>query len=345
MKILIAGGAGYVGSVLVPVLLEHGYDVEVMDLLWFGNRLPQGVKVVCRDLLACKEDDLKGYEQVIFLAGLSNDPMAEFDPSGNFLSNGALPSYLAYIAKRAGVKRFIYGSSCSVYGYTVNQLYDEESPVTCGYPYGISKLQGERGVLQMHDQSFSVIALRKGTVCGFSPRMRMDLIVNTMFKSAMTQRLVTVNNASIWRPILDIRDASMAYLRAIQADYSINGVFNVASGNYTVGHVGDMVKNRVEKLTGQKVAIEIKQIQDFRNYKVTIEKARTLLGFQPQYSIEDIIEDLFAHIESYGDYNDDPYYNIRVFRNLMGNGDKEAPANKPIVFRPNALTPPSPEGV
>jgi nucleoside-diphosphate-sugar epimerase len=339
MKILIAGGAGYVGSLLIPVLIEHGYEVEVVDLLWFGNHLPKGVKVVCRDLLECKEDDLKGYEQVIFLAGLSNDPMAEFDPSGNFLSNGALPSYLAYIAKRAGVKRFIYGSSCSVYGYTVNQLYDEESPVTCGYPYGISKLQGERGVLQLQDKDFSVIALRKGTVCGFSPRMRLDLIVNTMFKSAMTERMVTVNNASIWRPILDIRDAAMAYLRAIQADYSINGVFNVTSGNYTVGHVGDLVKHRVEKLTHNKVGIQIKQIQDFRNYKVTIEKAKTLLGFQPQYSIEDIIEDLYAHIQSYGDYNDDSYYNIRVFRKLIGNEGGEGPEKERIAFRRHAAIP------
>jgi len=306
-----------VGSYLIPVLLEHGYEVEVIDLLWFGNHLPPGLKVVRRDLLECKEPDLEGYEQVIFLAGLSNDPMAEFDPSANFLSNGALPSYLAYIAKRAGVKRFVYGSSCSVYGYTVNQLYDEESPVTCGYPYGISKLQGERGVLQMQDRDFSVVALRKGTVCGYSPRMRMDLIVNTMFKSAMTQRFVTVNNASIWRPILDIRDAAMAYLRAIQADHSINGVYNIASGNYTVGHVGDMVKHRVERLTGERVAIQIKQIQDFRNYKVTIEKAKTYLGFQPQYSVEDIIEDLFAHASSYGDYNQDSFYNIRVFQKMV----------------------------
>jgi nucleoside-diphosphate-sugar epimerase len=324
MKILVAGGAGYVGSFLIPVLLEHGYEVEVIDLLWFGNHLPPEVKVRRQDLFACKEDDLRGYEQVIFLAGLSNDPMAEFDPSGNFLSNGALPSYLAYLAKRAGVKRFIYGSSCSVYGYTVNQMYDEESPVTCGYPYGISKLQGERGVLQLQDRSFSVIALRKGTVCGYSPRMRMDLIVNTMFKTAMIQRQVTVNNPSIWRPILDIRDAAMAYLRAIQADLSINGVYNVTSGNYTVGHVGDMVKHKVATLTGEKIAIQIKQIQDFRNYKVTIEKAKTLLGYQPQFSVEDIIGDLYAHRDQYGDYNNDMFYNIRVFQDIVARRAQKA---------------------
>lgn len=328
MRILVAGGAGYVGSFLVPVLIEHGYEVDVIDLLWFGNHLPKQVKVVQRDLLDCKEEDLKGYEQVIFLAGLSNDPMAEFDPSANFLSNGALPSYLAYIAKRAGVRRFVYGSSCSVYGYTVNQLYDEESPVTCGYPYGISKLQGERGVLQMQDKDFSVIALRKGTVCGYSPRMRMDLIVNTMFKAAMTQRMITVNNASIWRPILDIRDAANAYLRAIQADYAINGVYNVASGNYTVGQVGDMVKHRVEKLTGHKIGIQIKQIQDFRNYKVTIERAKTYLGFLPQCSVEDIIEDLYLHVGQYGDYNDDQFYNIRVFKKMITAQKSAAPEVK-----------------
>lgn len=316
MKIIVAGGAGYVGSHLIPVLLEHGYEVEVIDLLWFGHHLPREVKVTRKDLIHCTEDDLRGAEHVIFLAGLSNDPMAEFDPSANFLANGAIPSYLAYIAKRAGVKRFIYGSSCSVYGYTVNQLYDEDSPVTCGYPYGISKLQGERGVLQLQDADFSVIALRKGTVCGYSPRMRFDLIVNTMFKAAVTQGQVTVNNASIWRPILDIRDAATAYLRAIQADHSINGVYNVASGNYTIGQVGDMVKYRTEKLTGRKVGIQIKQIQDFRNYKVTIDRARTYLGFQPQHSVEDIIEDLHVHLPEYGDFENDAYYNIRVFKSM-----------------------------
>ena len=129
MRILIAGGAGYIGSKLIPVLLEHGYKVDVVDLLWFGNNLPENVSVVKKDLFKCQPDDLKDYDQVIFLAGLSNDPMAEFDPSMNFISNGALPSYMAYVAKRAGVKRFIYASSCSVYGYTVNELYDEDSPL------------------------------------------------------------------------------------------------------------------------------------------------------------------------------------------------------------------------
>lgn len=320
MKILVAGGAGYIGSYLIPILIDHGYEVDVIDLLWFGNHLPKEVKVTKKELFKCKVEDLQGYDQVIFLAGISNDPMAEIDPASNFILNGSLPSYLAYISKLAGVKRFIYASSCSVYGYTVNELYNEESPITtCGYPYGISKLQGERGVLQVQDKNFSVIALRKGTVCGFSPRMRMDLIVNTMFKSAITQKSLTVNNASIWRPILSIQDAASGYLRSIQADYSISGVFNLASGNYTVGQVGDMVKNTVEKLTGENINIQINHVKDLRNYKVTFEKAKTLLGFQPQFFVEDIIEDLYNHIVEYGDFKDESLYNIIIFKKMIEN--------------------------
>jgi nucleoside-diphosphate-sugar epimerase len=315
MRILVAGGAGYVGSALVPYLIEHGYEVVVIDLLWFGNYLPSSVKNIHKDLFECTEKDFEGFDQVIFLAGLSNDPMAEYNPSMNFVHNGALPSYLAYTARRAGVQRFIYGSSCSVYGYTVDKLYDEESPVISGYPYGISKLQGERGVLQMHGNGFSTIALRKGTVSGFSPRMRMDLIVNTMFKCALTDRKIVVNNAAIWRPILDIRDAVRGYLRAVQADYSINGVFNITSDNYTVGQVGDLVKEELEDL-GEKVSIEIKSIQDFRNYKVTNQKAKTMLGYEPRYTVSDIVKDLYEHRNDFGDFEDDNYYNIRKFKKL-----------------------------
>lgn len=316
IRILIGGGAGYIGSALIPVLLEHGYDVTVIDLLWFGNHLPKEVKVLQKDLFDCTAEEMKGYDQFIFLAGLSNDPMAEFSPAKNFISNGALPAYLAFAAKKAGIKRYIYASSCSIYGYSVNELYDEDGPVTCSFPYGISKLQGERGVFQMNDKNFSCIALRQGTICGYSPRMRFDLIINTMFKSAMTEGKITINNPSIWRPIYDIKDAVSAYLRAVQADLSISGVFNVTTGNYTVGQVGDFVKQEVEELTGEKIKLEIKNVQDFRNYKVTFERARTILGFTPQGSIRGIIHDLFSHKESFGNFNNVLYYNMLVFEKL-----------------------------
>ncbi len=316
MRILAAGGAGYIGSVLVPMLQEHGYDVDVADLLWFGNHLPEGTPVIQKDLFTMTDADLKGYDQVIFLAGLSNDPMAEFNPAMNFIQNGALPSYLAFQAKRAGVKRFVYASSCSVYGYTVNELYDEDAPVTCAYPYGISKLAGEHGVLQLQDESFSTIALRQGTVCGHSPRMRFDLIINTMFKCAILDGEITVNNPSIWRPLLDVRDTASAFLRAVQADKTISGVFNVAKDNFTVGQVADFVKDEVEACTGKKVKIRIKDIQDFRNYKVSCERAKTYLGFQPKYAITDITRALYENLAGYGDLGQTPYYNIEVFKTL-----------------------------
>ncbi len=316
MRILAAGGAGYIGSVLVPMLQEHGYDVDVADLLWFGNHLPEGTPVIQKDLFTMTDADLKGYDQVIFLAGLSNDPMAEFNPAMNFIQNGALPSYLAFQAKRAGVRRFVYASSCSVYGYTVNELYDEDAPVTCAYPYGISKLAGEHGVLQLQDDTFSTIALRQGTVCGHSPRMRFDLIINTMFKCAILDGEITVNNPSIWRPLLDVRDTASAFLRAVQADKTISGVFNVAKDNFTVGQVADFVKDEVEACTGKKVKIRIKDVQDFRNYKVSCERAKTYLGFQPKYAITDITRALHENLASYGDLGQKPYYNIEVFKGL-----------------------------
>ena len=244
------------------------------------------MRVIQRDLFTCGASDLEGYEQVIFLAGISNDPMAEYDPAENFVQNGALPAYLAFTAKKARVRRFIYASSCSIYGYTQDELYDENGPIACGYPYGISKLQGERAVLQMADDEFSVVALRQGTVCGWSPRMRFDLIVNTMYKTAISSGLITVNNASIWRPILDIRDAMSAFTRAVQASYSISGVFNVASGNYTVGQVADLVKKEIEERTAQRVRMEILAIKDFRNYKVSCARARVSSGTSPNIRSE-----------------------------------------------------------
>src|SRR5438270_4753969 len=140
MRILVAGGAGYLGSALIPKLLERGYDVDVVDLFWFGNHLPPEVRIVNRDLFDLEVDDLKEYEQVLFLAGLSNDPMAEFSPSKNFIYNAAAPAYLCYIAKQGGVRRYIYASSCSVYGCTENELFDEDRPGSSSHRYGMSKI-------------------------------------------------------------------------------------------------------------------------------------------------------------------------------------------------------------
>jgi nucleoside-diphosphate-sugar epimerase len=316
MKLLVAGGAGYLGSVLIPRLLDRGYDVDVVELFWFGNHLPNQVGILNKDIFHLSAEDLKPYDQVMFLAGLSNDPMAEYSPSKNFVLNAAAPAYLGYIAKIAKVKRYIYASSCSVYGYTENELYDETRPVGSSYPYGISKLQGEQAALQLMNDEFSVICLRKGTISGYSPRMRLDLIVNTMFKTALRDGVLTVNNPSIWRPILSIEDAATAYIRAVEANAKISGVFNLASGNYTVGEVADVVRRRIEERLDVRINLSIKHVQDFRNYKVSVDKAANVLSFHPTGNVKSIVDNLIENMSKFQDWDNPLYSNILTFKAL-----------------------------
>jgi len=316
MRILLAGGAGYIGSKLAPILVDRGYQVDVLDLFWFGDFLPETVKKIKKSIFDFTIDEVKGYDQIIFLAGLSNDPMAEYSPSLNFIHNASAPAYLGYIAKKAGIKRFIYASSCSVYGYTENDLYDENSPAVSNYPYGISKLQGEQAVLQMVDKNFSVICLRQGTISGYSPRMRLDLIVNTMFKSALLDKIITVHNPAIWRPILSMNDAVTAYIRSIESDDNISGLFNIASGNYTVGEVADLVKNSINLRMKQNINLNIEHRKDYRNYKVNINKARNILSFKPRSDIDDIVQDLINNFDKFNDLENKTYYNIDVFKSI-----------------------------
>jgi nucleoside-diphosphate-sugar epimerase len=329
MRLLVAGGAGYVGSALIPRLLDRGYIVDVADLFWFGNNLPAETGLLNKDLFELTVEDLENYDQVVFLAGLSNDPMAEYSPSKNFVYNAAAPAYLAYTAKKAGVKRYIYASSCSVYGYTVNELYDETRPVASAYPYGISKLQGEQAVMNLVDDRFSVVALRKGTISGYSARMRLDLIVNTMFCTAMQDGVIRINNPSIWRPILAMEDAISAYIRVIEAHESISGIFNIASGNYTVGEVGDLVQAEIGQQLGAKVNLVIRHLQDFRNYKVNFERAKNVLSFHPQHDIGSIVRQLVREMDRFSDWNNPAYYNIQMFRELESGISSHALA-KPV---------------
>jgi nucleoside-diphosphate-sugar epimerase len=316
MKLLIAGGAGYLGSALIPKLLGRGYEVDVVDLLWFGNHLPREVGIINKDIFELQKEHLESYDQVVFLAGLSNDPMAEYSPSKNFIFNAAAPAYLAHTAKKAKVKRFIYASSCSIYGYTANEPYDETRPVSSNYPYGISKLQGEQAVMNMVDENFSVISLRKGTISGFSPRMRFDLIINTMFRSAITTSVITINNPAIWRPIISVDDAATAYIRSIEANEAVSGIFNIASGNYTVGEIGDLVKSAMEERLGLSPRLHIKHITDFRNYKVNIEKAKNVLSFHPKEDVKAIVGSLVDNMDSYEAWDSPIYSNIACFKAL-----------------------------
>ena len=146
--------------------------------------------------------------------------------------------------------------------------------------------------------------------------MRLDLIINTMFKTAMKDRTITVNNPAIWRPILSIEDAATAYIRAIEASYGISGIFNLASGNYTVGEVGDLIKRALEERLDIRVKLVIKHIQDFRNYKVSTEKAANVLSFHPTGGVKSIVDNLIDNMSKFADYDNPAYVNIQCFREI-----------------------------
>jgi len=318
-KILIVGGAGFIGTRLSNTLNKSGHEVHVVDNFWFGDFLDTNIKKIKSSLWNLTPSDLEGYDAVLFLAGLSNDPMAMFRPDLNFIENSSAPVYLGFIAKQAGVKRFICASSCSVYGYTKNKTLNENSPIKPSYAYGISKLQCEQGLTTLEDENFKPIIFRKGTVGGWSPKMRYDLVVNTMLKSALTTNKIIVNNPKLWRPLVDIRDVIQGYEKAIEADLDISGIFNISGINSTIGDLGTSIHNKLVGL-GFDVELIINNNPDVRNYKVSTEKIEDELGYKAQYNPLDSIDEILSNIDvNQYDFNQDIFYNINIFKQIIDN--------------------------
>lgn len=316
-KILVLGGCGYIGSVLCPYLKRAGYDIDVVDLCWFGNSLPDDIPVKQMDIFNLQPEDVAPYDAIIFLAGLSNDPMAEFSPKANFIYNTALPAYIGYIAKDAGVKRMLFASSCSVYGYTHNRTFTEQDIAVSNYPYGVSKLQGEQTLLAIADENFSVLCFRQGTVSGYSPRMRLDLAMNTMFKNALHKGEITLSNNKIWRPVLGLNDLCVAYHNGIEAMLNGGHIFNISSFNATIGELALSVVSFIKEKYGTDISVKNLEKQDYRNYKVSTDKAKQLLNFNPLQNDLDILSDLHEHVDLFRDFDDEKYYNINVFQKIM----------------------------
>ena len=318
-KLLLVGGAGYIGTRLSNYLSEKNYDITVVDNFWFGDFISDKVNKIKKNLWDLTSNDLEGFDAVLFLAGLSNDPMAMFRPDLNFIENSSAPVYLAFIAKQAGVKRFIGASSCSVYGYTKNKTLNENSVVKPTYAYGISKLQFEQGLMTLEDENFRPILFRKGTVGGWSPKMRYDLVVNTMFKSALTTGKITVNNSKLWRPLIDIRDVIQGYEKAIEADLDITGVYNLSGINLTIGDLGKLLHQRLTHY-GYDIKLDILNNPDVRNYKVSTSKIEDELGFKANYTPVDSLDEIINSIDVNNyDFNKDIYYNINIFKQVLNN--------------------------
>lgn len=320
-KILIVGGAGYIGTRLSNFLSEKGYNISVVDNFWFGDYLNKNISKIKKSLWDIKPEELEGMDAVLFLAGLSNDPMAMFRPDLNFIENSSAPVYLGFIAKQAGVKRFICASSCSVYGYTKNKTLNENSLIKPSYAYGISKLQCEQGITTLEDDNFRPILFRKGTVGGWSPKMRYDLVVNTMLKSALTSGQILVNNPKLWRPLIDIRDVIQGYEKAIEADLDITGVFNLSGVNLTIGELGKQIHTSLIN-RGFDVKLVMNNNPDVRNYKVSTSKIEDELGYKAQYNPLDSLNEILSNIDPLTyDFNNEIYYNINVFKKILANED------------------------
>lgn len=318
-NVLVLGGAGYIGTTLAPYLQDNNCNVTVVDTNWFGNYLPSNINTIQKDIFDLNQNDLVGFDTVIFLAGLSNDPMAEFSPKDNFIYNTGMPAYIGFLAKEAGVKRFIFASSCSVYGYTHNSTFTEDDVAISNYPYGVSKLQGERSLLALADENFSVVCFRQGTVSGYSPRMRLDLALNTMFKNALNKGEITLSNPKIWRPILGLNDLCEAYLLAINSNLQKGEVINISSFNTTIGELAQAVKSFVKQQYDLNINITNQNVQDYRNYKVSTDKALQLLNYKPKQDAYSIMLDLHDTVDKYSSFDDERFYNILVFKKIMMN--------------------------
>lgn len=314
-NILVAGGAGYVGTRLCNELCNN-YNITVVDYFWFGDHLHDKITKIKKDIVDLKVEDIKGFDTIIFVGGLSNDPMANFRPDVNFIGNSAIPTYLAYIAKQAGIRKFICASSCSVYGFTDNKTLSEDDLVKPAYAYGISKLQCESGVMVLEDDNFKPVLFRKGTIGGYSQRMRYDLAINTMVMSGISKGKITVNNGNLWRPLIDIRDVIQGYKLAIEVEEA-SGVFNLSGDNYTIGDLGRIVASKLKSF-GYNLDLEILENVDVRNYKANIDKIQNTFGFKPQYKPEDTIDELFEKIDfSNYDFTNPELYNIETFKKFI----------------------------
>ncbi|MDD1649893.1 MAG: SDR family oxidoreductase [Methylococcaceae bacterium] len=293
MKILVTGGAGYIGSVLVPQLVADGHDVTVVDKLTFGNNLKDlaGFTLHDRDVLDLEPDWLDGIEAVIHLAGISNDPMANFRPRDNFINNSALTGLLVYFCKQKKIKRFIFGSTCSIYGFSSEKMVDEQSPVSPSFPYGLSKQHAEYAISSVADENFRPIIFRQATVFGWAPRMRFDLVVNTMTKYGVCHGKISVNNPRLWRPLIHVRDLVAAYLLAIKAPDEVAGIFNVAAKNYTILEIGQEVQQALAD-NSLPCELEILDQEDPRSYRVNSNRAASVLGFEPKISIAEGVAEI-----------------------------------------------------
>ena len=324
-RVLVTGGAGYVGSALVPKLLASGYGVTVLDLYLYGRDVLRdaagsaGLREVRGDMRerAVVADAMRGATDVIHLACISNDPSFELDPGlGKSINYDCFPMLLEE-AKAAGVSRFIFASSSSVYGLREEPDVTEELALRPLTDYSKYKALCEELLLDAREHGFAALVLRPATVCGYSPRLRLDLTVNILTNHAVTNRNIRVFGGSQMRPNIHIDDVTDLYVRALQWDAAeIDGrIYNAGYHNKRVLEIAQSVK----AIVGPDVAIGVEPTDDNRSYHISSQKIKRELGFEATRSVEDAIADLVRAFEGGmipDSMSDDRYYNIRTMQRI-----------------------------
>lgn len=324
-KILVVGGAGYVGAVLTAELLERGYAVKILDRLYYGDYglrdVRERVELLVGDMRMVEPSVFDDVDAVVNIGGLSNDPTAEYNPRANYEMNTVAARRLAEMCKEQGVRRYVFGSTCSIYDRGIGEdardvVLDEEAEVNPKAAYSSAKYSAEKALLEMADECFCPVILRKGTIYGFSPRMRYDLVVNTFVRDALYKHCITVfYGGEMWRPLIDVRDVARAYVACLDSDENrVRGqVFNLAHGNFRISELALRVREALRQIG---VDVDVKTdyaYRGVRSYRVNTEKIHGVLKFVPCVSVEESVRDMVERIEKYGytDFENPRYYNLR----------------------------------
>jgi len=315
MRVLVTGGAGYIGSVLSRLLLEKGYDVTCLDRLFFGSDpikdIQDRVAMVKDDVRSFKPENLKGVDAVFDLASLSNDPSGELKPEKTLEINYKGRVRVAKLSKKHGVRRYVLASTCSVYGFQEGMLTEKSKlfPLTT---YAKASAMAEKEILPLASKEFNVTALRQATVYGVSPRMRFDLAINGMvlgfFKNG---KIPIMRDGKQWRPFVHVKDTSNAFLTTLQADSElVNGqIFNVSNNEQNV-QIFDLAKIVAESNNLQ-FNYEWYGSPDNRSYRVDFSKIKEKLKFKPRFSPKDGAKEVFAALKN-GELNPDDPRSITV---------------------------------
>lgn len=321
-KIFVTGGAGYVGGILIPRLLQDGHSVTVLDLMIYGEEvLPNNVnlKAIKGDIRdqSVLRDLIPGHDIVIHLACISNDPSFEMNPDlGKSINLDAFRP-LVEISRDNFVERFIYASSSSVYGVKEEPNVHEEMSLEPLTDYSIFKADCEKILLEYQSKDFTTVTIRPATVCGYSPRQRLDVVVNILTNLAFHKREITIFGGSQLRPNIHIKDMAEAYLSLINApkEKVAGEIFNAGYENHSVRQIGEMVKEAI----GQDVVLKTVPTDDNRSYHVSSEKMKKVLGFTATNTIRDACLELKHAFETGllpNSLEDELYFNIKRMQSL-----------------------------